>query len=221
MPWSVERFREPPSAFHARQLPEAPARAVWICEPTTPALVLGSAQRPELADGEACRAAGVEVVRRRSGGGAVLVVPGDLLWLDLVIPADDELWESDVGRAFDWVGKTWQRALAEVEVPADAHAGPLVRTRWSPLVCFAGLGPGELTLAETTTKVVGISQRRTREAVRFQCAALGRWDPAALVSCLALDPPARHAAVTDLAGVAAGVPAPLAALLDAFLRQLP
>lgn len=221
MPWSVVRYREPPSAFHARLLPEAPARAVWICEPTTPALVLGSAQQPEVADGPACAATGVEVVRRRSGGGAVLVAPGDLLWLDLVIPADDELWEPDVGRAFDWVGQTWQRALAELEVAADVHTGPVVRTRWSPLICFAGLGPGELTLAGTATKVVGIAQRRTREAVRFQCAALGRWDPAALVSCLALEPPARRAAVADLAGVAAGVEVPLAGLLDAFLRQLP
>lgn len=221
MPWSVERFREPPSAFHARPLPDEPVRAVWVCEPTVPALVLGSAQRPEVADGHACTAAGVEVVRRRSGGGAVLVVPGDLLWVDLVLPAGDDLWDADVGRAFGWVGETWRRALVDLGVPTDVHAGALVRTDWSTLVCFAGLGPGELTLPATTTKVVGISQRRTRECARFQCAALRRWDPAALVQLLALSPAERELAAAELGASAAGLPVSLDALLAAFLRQLP
>lgn len=219
MPWSVERRREPASAFHARALPADPARAVWVCEATAPALVLGSAQKPEVADRDACAAAGLEVVRRRSGGGAVLVVPGDLLWVDLVIPADDDLWEADVGRAFGWVGEAWRRALAEVGVEADVHTGALVRTRWSPLVCFAGLGPGELTVGGA--KVVGISQRRTRGAGRFQCAALRRWDPGALLDLLALDEVERERASVDLAGVATGVGVDADVLLGALLRHLP
>jgi lipoate-protein ligase A len=183
--------------------------------------VLGSAQRAEVADAEACAAAGIEVVHRRSGGGAVLVVPGDLLWVDLVIPADDELWETDVGRAFGWVGASWHRALAEVGVATEVHAGPLVRTAWSPLVCFAGLGPGELTLPGRATKVVGISQRRTRAAARFQCAALRRWDPHSLTRLLALDPVERSRATGELADVAGGIPVAVEALLSAFLRHLP
>lgn len=196
-------------------------RSAWVCDPTRAALVLGSAQRAEVADALACEAAGIEIVRRRSGGGAVLVVPGDLLWVDLVLPAGDELWQDDVGRAFGWVGETWQRALADHGVPADVHAGPLVRTAWSPLVCFAGLGPGELTLPGTTTKVVGISQRRTRGAARFQCAALRRWDADSLARLLALDPAERARAAADLAGAAAGIPVAPDALLTTFLRHLP
>ena len=34
----------------------------------------------------ACAAPGVEVVRRRSGGGAVLLVPGEVVWFDVVVP---------------------------------------------------------------------------------------------------------------------------------------
>jgi lipoate-protein ligase A len=54
----------------------------------------------------------------------------------------------------------------------------MVRTEWSELVCFAGLGPGEVTVGGR--KVVGISQRRTRDAARFQCVAYETWDADAL-----------------------------------------
>ena len=53
-----------------------------------PALVLGSTQRAEVVDERACADAGVEVVRRRSGGGAVLLEPGAVVWFDVVVPAD-------------------------------------------------------------------------------------------------------------------------------------
>ena len=66
--WEVERFAEAASTFHARTVPAE--RAVWVCEATGPALVLGSAQRDEVVDHDACARAGVEVVKRRSGGGA-------------------------------------------------------------------------------------------------------------------------------------------------------
>ena len=76
------------------------------------------------------------------------------------------------------------------------HKGPMRTDRWSRLVCFAGLGPGEVTV--DGRKVVGISQRRTRAGARFQCAALRRWDPGALAALVGVDP----AALED---VAAGV----------------
>ena len=40
-------------------------------------------------DLEACAGAGVEVVRRRSGGGAVLVEPGSVVWVDVLVAATD------------------------------------------------------------------------------------------------------------------------------------
>jgi len=190
-----------------------------VCDPTGPALVLGSAQAPDRVDRAACARAGVDVVRRRSGGGAVLVVPGEVLWVDLVLPAGDPLWQDDVGRAFHWVGDAWAAALAELDVGAEVHRGALVRTPWSSEVCFAGLGPGEVTAGDR--KVVGIAQRRTRTSARFQCAALGSWDPSALVALLALEPGGRAAAEADLAGAAAGVGVDLEALLTALVHHVP
>ncbi len=155
----------------------------------------------------------IDVVRRRSGGGAVLVVPGEVLWIDVIVPSGDPLWADDVGRAFHWLGDVWAAALAERGIEGEVHKGPLVRTPWSAAVCFAGLGPGEVTV--DGKKVVGISQRRTRAAARFQCAALGRWDPGGLAALL-VDVPA-----SELAEVAAGVGVSLDDLLAAFLRHLP
>ena len=216
MSWRVERFREAPSASHARDLPSPAARAVWVFESTVPALVLGSTQPHEVVRPDV----DVEVVRWRSGGGAVLVVPGDVLWVDVIVPAGDELWDDDVGRSFAWLGSAWQAALGDVGVATTVHGAGLLRTRWSDLVCFAGLGPGELRNA-AGEKVVGLSQRRTREAARFQCAALGGWDPAALLDRLALSDEERSRAAADLGPVAAGVAAGLDVVLDGFLRRLP
>lgn len=171
--------------------------AVTILEVSRPALVIGSTQPAAHVDADRLDAAGVDLCRRRSGGGAVLVCPGDLLWVDVVVPAGDYLWSSDVGRAFWWLGDVWVEALARLGVAgAEAHRGPLVANRWSGWACFAGLGPGEVSAAGA--KVVGISQRRTRQGSLLQCAALLRWDPPALVELMALDPEGRRELSTHL-----------------------
>ncbi|HLT16637.1 MAG TPA: hypothetical protein VK007_08035 [Acidimicrobiales bacterium] len=220
--WTVTTYREPPSAFHARAIPDAVVPSVWVCDPTVPALVLGSAQPEGVADHAACTRAGVEVVRRRSGGGAVLVVPGDLLWVDVLVPAGDPRWEVDVGRAFHWLGEAWASALRQLGIGAVHHEGALVSTPWSRLVCFAGLGPGEVVRGPNIPgpKVVGISQRRTRAGARFQCAALRRWDPEALARLLRLDEPARARLVADVAPSAAPVDVAADDLLGALLHEL-
>ena len=217
MSWSVDVRREPPGAFHARPLPEPLTRAAWVCDPTEPALVLGSTQRDEVVDADACAAAGIAVVRRRSGGGAVLVEPGQVLWVDVLLPQGDPLWLDDVARAFLWLGQVWADALGDLGVEAQVHQGGLCTTQWSRLVCFGGLGTGEVVDADGR-KLVGISQRRSRAGARFQCMAHAAWDPDRLVSLLALDD--RPTVVSALSDVARGVPAPLRTLQDRFLAQL-
>jgi lipoate-protein ligase A len=129
------------------------------------------------------------------------VEPGALLWVDVLVPAGDPLWEPDVGRAFAWLGRAWAEALGDVGVPgARAHEGGLVASPWSRLVCFAGLGPGEVTVAGA--KVVGMCQRRTRVGALFQCAALLEWQPERLLARLALAEEERRRVARELAGVA-------------------
>ncbi|NNF54825.1 MAG: hypothetical protein HKN03_10330 [Acidimicrobiales bacterium] len=133
-----------------------------------PALVLGSAQpHTHAKPGEELEAAGIEMLRRRSGGGAVLIQPYDT-WIDVLIGNDDPLWDSDVSRAFLWLGGVWQRALAKLGVtPTVVHSGPMMNKEWGRHICFAGLGPGEVSGTDGQ-KIVGLSQRRTRSVARFQ-----------------------------------------------------
>ena len=157
-------------------------------------LVLGSSQRDVSVDGDAATRHGIDVVRRRSGGGGVLLWPDEFVWLDLEIPADDALWSEDVGRSMWWVGELWRSALADLEPLAVVHHGRMISTRWSSDVCFAGTGPGEVMVDDA--KLVGISQRRTRQAVRFQTMVHLRWRPDIVASLVADGP-----SVEELASV--------------------
>lgn len=215
--WRVERWRAPAAELHARPLPDAPERAVWVLDAEAPALVLGSTQGEELVDAAVARARGVAVARRRSGGGVVYVDPVTTAWVDVIVPAGDPLWDDDVGRAAMWVGRAWRDALADLGVsPTEVHDGPLACGPLGRLVCFGTVGAGEVTTPDGR-KVVGISQRRTRAAARFQCAAYAVWDPTPLVDLLGLD----GDGAGSLASAAAGTGHRPAALVDAFLAHLP
>jgi lipoate-protein ligase A len=182
------------------------ARAIAICRVSGPAVVLGSTQPLSVVDGDGAARSGLAVTRRRSGGGAVLVTPDDPIWIDAWVPRGDPLWLDDVARAFDWLGDTWGRALDNLGVAgAFVHRGGLsARTRWSSLVCFGGVGTGEV-LDGDGRKIVGIAQRRTRDGAWFHSACLLRWDPDPLLAVLDLEADERRAAHADLAGAAIGL----------------
>lgn len=222
--WRVERLRAPARDLHGRELFPVAARRVTFCEVESPAVVLGSTQPEADLDPDRVARSGLEVARRRSGGGAVLLEPGQLVWADVLVPVGDRLWDDDVGRAAWWVGEVWAAALAAF-VPAtsvvEVHRGPLVESRWSRTVCFAGLGAGEVRI--DGRKVVGVSQRRTRAGALFQCAVLLGWQPQPLVDVLRLGDLERRQLRNDLSQVAVGVAAPAvdveAALLDALPQR--
>ena len=157
--------------FHGRDLPTpAPGSLdVWAVNPTEATIVAGSTQRHALDEARA-EAAGLATARRRSGGGVVVVEPVHTVWIDVVVARGDERVSDDVGRSFDWIGGVLAAAMRSGGVEVAAHRGT---GTWDPLgrlVCFAGVGPGE-SLDPQGRKVVGLSQRRTREQVRFQTVA--------------------------------------------------
>jgi lipoate-protein ligase A len=214
--WRLARSHGDAGAFHAAE-PE-PVRSATFHTVERPTLVLGSAQADEAVDPAAVAAlgSGIAVVRRRSGGGAVLLVPGEFVWLDLVLPAGDPLWSDDVGRAMEWVGELWLRAVCELGVRhASVHRGGLVPSAWSRAVCWAGVGTGEVMLEGA--KLVGISQRRTRAYARFQTMCHLAWRPE-WVSALVAEP---RPTVPDLSGLAACVPADEDAVVAALTAALP
>jgi lipoate-protein ligase A len=175
-------------------------RTVRLLEVHTSTLVLGSSQADAVVDTEGASRAGLDVARRRSGGGAVLLVPGDHVWIDFWVPRGDELWHDDIVRAADWVGDTWVQALKQCCVAdLEVHRGGLEARRWSELVCFTGLGPGEVTAGRH--KYVGVSQRRTREWIRVQTMVHRRFRADLTVAGLRLSAEQRRAAALELARV--------------------
>lgn len=208
----VERAADP-GTLHAFEPPIEPTPTIVVAEVTAPALVLGSTQSAGDADPDRAARDGYDIVRRRSGGGAVWLAPGAQLWVDVWVPAGDRLWDDDVSRAAVPVGQAWRAALESLGLGVGlwVHEGGVVARPWSDLVCFAGVGPGEV-LDDTGRKWVGISQRRTRSWIRLQTMAHRVWDPAAAASALG------HAADEALAnavgaiGDADPVPGLLAAL---------
>jgi lipoate-protein ligase A len=221
--YAVVEGRSTATEFHARPIPDPPRPEVWIHDVTVPALVLGSTQAADVVDREVAARRGVEVVRRRSGGGAVYLAPGDVVWVDVIVPAGSPGWADDVHAPMVWLGRhlrdvlTAELAASGTDVELAVHSGRPVTTRWSSLVCFDGIGAGEV-LTSAGEKLVGISQRRTRDAARLQCCWYVRHDPTDLVGLLASglgvpDPAVLRPVAVVAPSVARRVPRRLAAVL--------
>lgn len=239
--WAVEVRRGSAADLHdasAGSVAAPTARRVVVNEVDAPALVLGSTQAPEVLRPEVRRAgstgAGPAVVRRRSGGGLVPLAPGAQLWVEVVVPVGDAVWDDDVTLAARAAGGWWVDAF--VAAGADPE---LVRIEQVPsgrpandrdlgrVVCFAGLGPGEVEVAADTGawwKTVGCSQRRTRHGAVLQLVVPRAWDHDALVN--SLDPSVvgedvvRELRTALRVGASPGVGDQADALLDAFLAVL-
>ncbi|HEX2036007.1 MAG TPA: ligase [Chloroflexota bacterium] len=187
-----------------------PATARWYGY-TRAALVLGVGQALEEVDEEACRAAGVEVVRRASGGTAVLVGVTSLA-LDVAVPDTAAVGGTDVVEAYRWLGVGLARALRRVAPEtqiavagvAEARADRAAQRGAVPgsgealrgLACFGTLSPYEVT--HGGRKLVGLSQVRKRGVVMYQAGLYTRFAGRDLAGLLALPPGQREVLAVEL-----------------------
>ena len=159
-------------AWNERQLNRpvrAPLIAAWRYR--VPAVVLGCSQRPDATMSAAARAAGVALVERRSGGGAVLAGPW-LLGVSVLLPRDHPLVVPSITESYRWFGEAHAAALRRAGIECQAVRAPtaLAVDRWrrsSPAgttarwACFGALSPWEVMTAGGR-KLVGLAQVRRR-----------------------------------------------------------
>lgn len=177
--WKRHEWRGTAQDFHALELPSE--RALWSCEVSSPAIILGSTQSDTDIDGAEATSLGLAVVKRRSGGGAVFVSPEDSVWIDVTIGRDDPLWTDDISTSMLWLGDAFVRAL-QPWVQAETFRGLFNNGLDGRTVCFASESPGEVFV--NGAKLVGISQRRGRYGARLQCVMYHHWNPQLWVPAL-------------------------------------
>jgi lipoate---protein ligase len=177
-----------PLALLDAAIADGRARGAWS-RATEPALVLGSGQRPP----EGWRPPdGIPLVRRGTGGGAVLC-DADYLMLDIALPPGDPRILDDVTESYLWLAERLLDALVRLGLGGLSRVEPSVLRQRDDaareaarIACFAGLGPYEL-LDASGRKLVGLAQRRRRGAVLLQAAAYLGGDRTGLADLLWLD----------------------------------
>lgn len=168
--WAIETRYGSAQEHHGASFPAGATAHAWDLRVTRPALVLGGRQSISDKSRSVAEAAGVEVTSRRSGGGAVWIDPDTAVWIDFFIPTGHNWFDSDLTATFLRVGELWLTALFLCGIEGSVYAGrPDASDDLANRACFGGLGWGEITV--NGSKVVGLSQRRTRDGARVQCLA--------------------------------------------------
>jgi lipoyl(octanoyl) transferase len=135
----------------------APTLRLFAWDPPSVSLGYGQALDTHVSL-EACRALGVGVVRRPTGGSAIYHDgPERELTYSVVASAEDLGGITDVLETYNWIARALQRGLralgADVEIVAVPRArGPV------PAFCFARTGRYEIEVSGR--KMVGSAQRR-------------------------------------------------------------
>lgn len=163
-------------------------RTLVLREVDRAVLVLGSTQPAAIADRARVEDAGALLARRRSGGGAVLLLPQAQVWADLWLPRHDELWSDDPRPMAASAGEWWRSALGLDG--ALVHREASVPAWGDDLVCFAGVGPGEVLFGGR--KLVGLAQWRSRQGALLHGCVYRHWDPVPLVGLLTVDAASRR-----------------------------
>jgi lipoate---protein ligase len=211
MEWGRHDWTGTAADFHAMELPAE--RALWWCQVQDPTVILGSTQTVDDVDQNIAVESGLLVSRRRSGGGAVFVHPTDSVWVDITISRNDPLWKDDVVQSMLWLGDLFVAALSSW-VQAQVYRDSFSTGVDGRVVCFASSSPGEVFVG--TDKLVGISQRRSRDGARFQCVLYRQWQPTEWSHVLAS--PDVRSRVADIPVATLDIPA--LTLVNAISEQL-
>jgi lipoyl(octanoyl) transferase len=175
----------------------------------------------EAVDHEACRALGIGLVRRPTGGSAVLhEAPDAEVTYSVVAREGDFPGADDVLETYRILGEGLAAGLAQLGV--RARLTPLVRGRRaaSPVFCFRRAGAYEL--AVEGRKLVGSAQRRQRRAFLQHGSVLLDADPGRIrrVFPREAEPTASLTTLADILGRSPGFDTVVTALGDGLAKAL-
>lgn len=134
------------------------------------AVIMGCSQRPD--EGQLRRAenAGLPLIRRRSGGGAVLAGPW-MLSVTVFIPPEHPLAKQNIIEIFSWLEQIWIDTLVACGVPCKVVDQAMIEQsktisqqqdlKWA---CYASLSHGEI-VSHDGRKLVGLAQIRKRKGI--------------------------------------------------------
>lgn len=161
-----------------------------------PCLSLGASQPADAADAAFCAAYGIDVVRRPTGGRAVL----HHLELTYLVAArlGEGPFSRDLQAAYATICRGLVTGLRRLGVAAELSgtpAGGYIRPT-QPIPCFIGPAAGEVVVQGR--KLVGSAMRRVGDAILQHGSILEGWDGALQAGCLGLpdDSALRPAVVT-------------------------
>ena len=179
-------------------VPADDSERLLIWESVQPAVILPRRGEPDLwVRVPACAARGVPLLRRESGGGAVVVGPGCLIVV-LVLSLGKRPWLTDVERSYEWL-----------------------LGRLAAVLAVDGVAVRSSDLAIRDRKFAGHAQRRVHGALLHHGVALYDFD-LELIDALLPEPPRRPAWRGDRSHreFLANVPLARAAIVER-LRRLP
>lgn len=202
---------------HALDLLERPERRVLFVDFVDAAVVLGSTQSMRVLSHPRVVRQDLTALKRHSGGGAVVLRPGEVTWFDVVVPREDPLFVHDISVSSQWLGSLIRDALRSLGVDTVAVAVASQHSEWDQLVCFAGLAAGEVVVAGG--KAVGISQRRTRQGARFQVLVVHHFDAQRTADLFDLGVREKKRLVAHLTNTVSPVPVAQDALRTALIAQ--
>jgi lipoate-protein ligase A len=179
-----------------------------------PCLSLGFSQPYGAADAAFCAAHGVDVVRRPTGGRAVLHHLE--LTYAVLAPLGRGPFSHDLQAAYRTICRALVAGLRELGVSAELSGEPegghLAPTQ--PIPCFVGPAAGEVVVAGR--KLVGSAMRRVGDTILQHGSILEGWDGPLQAGCLGLaDDSSLRPAVATLADLLGGAPDPVG-LADAL-----
>ncbi|WP_133297418.1 lipoate--protein ligase family protein [Motiliproteus coralliicola] len=196
-----------------------------------PAVIMGCSQRPDPKQLQRAAQRNLPIIRRGSGGGAVLAGPW-MLSLSFFIPITHPLAELDLIKIFGWFEQVWLQALQQSGIDSRGvdkalidHSKQVAKEQQVDWACYAALSHGEI-VSPDGRKLVGLAQIRKRHCIALVSGLHLQPCDWKILSEVVVDDPTRGAVLESLNADAEQLGAAPAAqflgpLLNHFCRALP